>query len=186
MVIGAVLVIALALIFTRSDNDTTTETANENTITETEQQPEPVPTPDPQPTPTPTPSPTPDPQPQPTRNPNPNHNLRRNPNHNPAFCRTTGTALTDAQKNSLNPFDCDHETEWVRADNGQCVVKSDNVENYPGIPVTISAFIHETLNELCAEIPKTTASPALNITKTTLTCEPAEESILCERWRFGR
>ena len=115
VVIGAVLIIALALIFTRSDNDTTTETANENTITETEQQPEPVPTPDPQPTPTPTPSPAPDPQPAPQPIPT--------PNPQPGVLPADWDNLTPQEKTDLNPFNCDHEIQWVSAEDGTCIDK---------------------------------------------------------------
>ena len=31
--------------------------------------------------------------------------------------------LTSREKNDLNPFDCDHETQWVSAENGTCINK---------------------------------------------------------------
>ena len=119
LVVGAVLIIALALIFTRDDSGT--EAPAENTASENEEnatnengenggeqttpQPDPQPTPQPAPDPDPLPDPQPDPQPQPGVLP---------PNWN---------SLTDREKTNLNPFDCNHETQWVSAEDGSCIDK---------------------------------------------------------------
>ncbi len=114
VVIGAVLIIALALIFTRSSDDTATETADENNISENQENenteengednqqhpPDPVP----QPTPQPTPAPTPVPNPQPD-------------------VLSVWDSLSVQEKTDLNPFDCDHETQWVSAEDGSCINK---------------------------------------------------------------
>ena len=101
---GAVVMASLLLI---NHSDTTPITTDENTITETEQQPEPVPTPDPQPTPTPTPSPAPDPQ--------------------PGVLPADWDSLTPREKTNLNPFNCDHEIQWVAAEDGTCINKAPDV-----------------------------------------------------------
>ena len=114
VVIGAVLIIALALIFTRSDSGT--EAPAENTTSEngknatnengesdgdqTTPQPDPQPTPQPAPDPDPLPDPQPDPQPQ------------------PGVLPSNWNSLTDREKTNLNPFDCNHETQWVSAEDG--------------------------------------------------------------------
>ena len=122
MVIGAILIIALALIFTRGGDDTTTETAvTDNTSSENREdtstgengedgqsQPTPDPAPEPQPTP--------EPQPQPTPEPGPSNNLPSN-----------WHSLTSQQKTDLNPFGCDHETQWVSAEDGTCIDKATHI-----------------------------------------------------------
>ena len=42
--------------------------------------------------------------------------------------------LTAQEKNQLNPFDCDHETQWVSAENGTCIDREvpEEGENKPG------------------------------------------------------
>ena len=120
VVIGAVLIIALALIFTRSDSET--EAPTENVVSENEeneageeeeaeedendgQQPDPQPTP---------PVPTPDPQ--------------------PGVLPPNWDELTTPAKTDLNPFGCDIETQYVRADNGQCIDRSDTPDSpIPGV-----------------------------------------------------
>ena len=121
VVIGAVLIIALALIFTRSD-ETATETTGEtntaeSTVSENEENGEssgrkitPQPNPDPQPAPDPVPVPVPDPQPQPM--PEPTNGLPPN-----------WHSLTSQEKTDINPFDCDHATQWVSAEDGSCINK---------------------------------------------------------------
>ena len=130
VVIGAVLIIALALIFTRSDSET--EAPAEGTISENEEneagedengedgqqpdpQPDPVPLPDPQPRPDPTPPPQPIPEPQPDPTPD--------PQPQPGVLPPNWHSLTSQEKNELNPFDCDHETQWVSAEDGSCIDK---------------------------------------------------------------
>ena len=128
--IGAVLIIALALIFTRNSDETTTEAIltddtsenQENTSTEEngedDQQSE---TPDS----TPDPQPTPDPEPQPESIPEPSNGLPSN-----------WQSLTSQQKTDLNPFNCDHATQWVSAEDGSCidrpVVTDSGQEEAPG------------------------------------------------------
>ena len=119
IVAGAVLIIALALIFTRGNDDPATETVSENNTSANQesentqengsngQQPAPAPQPQPAPVPEPIPVPTPTPQPQPQSDGLP----------------SDWNSLTSQQKTNLNPFDCDHESQYVRADNGQCVDK---------------------------------------------------------------
>ena len=65
------------------------------------------PTPDPQliPQPVPDPDPSPEPIPQPDGLP------------------SNWDSLTPQEKTDLNPFNCDHGTQHVRDDNGQCVNK---------------------------------------------------------------
>ena len=114
VVIGAVLIIALALIFTRSD-ETATETAGTNDTSENQenasteengedgQQPQPAPDPQPTPQPDPDPQPTPDPDPQ------------------TGILPVNWDSLISQEKTDLNPFDCDHETQWVSAEDGTCI-----------------------------------------------------------------
>ena len=122
VVIGAVLIISLALIFTRSDSET--EVPAESTVSENEDNGAeengesdggkitPQPNPDPQPTPDPVPVP--DPQPQP------------DPDPQPGILPPNWDSLTDRQKADLNPFNCDHETQWVSAEDGTCIDKGDS------------------------------------------------------------
>ncbi len=165
MVIGATLIISLALIFTRSDNET--EVPAESTVSENEagedeneddsQQPDPQPDPDPQPAP----DPAPDPQPQ------------------PGVLPPNWSSLTAQEKNARNPFNCNHETQWVSAEDGTCITKSDDAKDYSGIPLAVSAFIRDTLNEYCVKTSTVTTTvmtaPAPGVTKTTLTCESGED-----------
>ncbi len=121
VVIGAVLIIALALIFTRSD-ETATETAGTNDTSENQenasteengedgQQPQPAPDPQPTPQPDPDPQPTPDPDPQ------------------TGILPSNWNQLTSREKTDLNPFDCDHETQWVSSEDGSCIEKVDKGE----------------------------------------------------------
>ena len=119
VVIGAVLIIALALIFTRSGDETATEPASENNVSENaengnggdnggdNQQPVPTPAPQPTPQPIPTPNPTPVPTPAPQ----------------PGILPSDWDNLTDREKTDLNPFNCDHKTQWVSAEDGTCINK---------------------------------------------------------------
>ena len=119
VVIGAVLIIALALIFTRGGDETTTETTGETNTTDNQEDTstgengedgqQPQPTPDP----IPTPQPIPEPQPQPQPTPEPSDGLPSN-----------WQSLTSQQKTELNPFACDHETQWVSAEDGSCIERS--------------------------------------------------------------
>ena len=124
MIVVGVLIIALVLIFTRSNDDETappTTTANNTSETQTTgntgenseegQQPE-QPTPEPQPTPQPTPEPdsTPAPEPQ------------------PGVLPSNWDSLTRQEKTDLNPYGCDHDTHYVRADNGQCQIRPSSSE----------------------------------------------------------
>ena len=115
VVIGAVLIIVLALIFTRGDSDTeapaentTSENGenatNENGGEQTTPQPDPQPTPQPAPDPDPLPGPQPDPQ--------------------PGVLPPNWNSLTDREKTNLNPFDCDHATQWVSAEDGSCISRT--------------------------------------------------------------
>ena len=124
VVIGAVLIIALALIFTRNSDDTATETASENNTSENQENvgtgengenggEQTTPQPDPQPTPQPAPDPDsfpPDPQPD--------------PQPQPGVLPPNWNSLTDREKTELNPYDCDHETQWVSAEDGSCINKT--------------------------------------------------------------
>ena len=117
--VGAVLIIALALIFTRSGDDAVLEITNENNTAENEennnegdngedsQQPAPNPTPQPSPQPAPIPAPNPTPA----------------PNPQPGVLPSNWDGLTAPEKTNLNPFDCDHETQWVSAEDGSCIDK---------------------------------------------------------------
>ena len=109
-IVGAVvLVVALAWAFTR---DTTTEQQqpsgaessqternNNDNGSEDEQQPEPMPQPDT------APRPAPDPTPQ------------------PGVLPSNWGSLTPREKTDLNPHDCDHEVQWVSAEDGVCIGK---------------------------------------------------------------
>ena len=125
VVIGAVLIIALALISTRSGDETTTETTGETNTAEnqdntgTEENSEPGQQPQPTPDPTSAPQPTSDPKPQPT--PEPSDGLPPN-----------WQSLTSQQKTDLNPFDCDHATQWVSAEDGSCIEKP--AAPHPNLP----------------------------------------------------
>ena len=125
VVIGAVLIIALALIFTRSGDETATEPASENNVSENaengnggdnggdNQQPVPTPAPQPTPQPIPTPNPTPVPTPAPQ----------------PGILPSDWDNLTDREKTDLNPFNCDHKTQWVSAEDGSCIDKTATIWN---------------------------------------------------------
>ena len=108
MVIGAVLIIALALIFTRDSDETTIETANEGNASETQeneleeengeddQQPETPETPE---------------------------NPEQPENPETGILPSNWSSLTSQEKKELNPYDCDHETQWVSAEDGTCIDK---------------------------------------------------------------
>ena len=132
VVIGAVLIIALALIFTRGDSETEApaeDTVSENGENATNENGEnggeqTTPQPDPQPTPQPAPDPAPDPQP--TLAPNPQ----------PGVLPADWDSLTPREKTDLDPFDCDHATQWVSAEDGSCIDKPsvDNPVSSSGTP----------------------------------------------------
>ena len=114
------IIITLAIVLTRNNNQDTTEPAN---VAETEQQteqetqptpePAPVPAPEPQPTPQPTPAPTPTPAPQ------------------PSILPASWDELSNTEKTNLNPFGCDHDTQWVSAEDGSCIDKAPTLQPYP-------------------------------------------------------
>ena len=56
------------------------------------------------------PQPTPDSEPQPEPTLEPSDGLPSN-----------WQSLTSQQKKELNPFDCDHDTQWVSAEDGSCI-----------------------------------------------------------------
>ena len=107
-IIAIIPIIALALIFTRSD-DAATETPTENNVSENEaseqtavngeDNQQAVSAPAPQTTPTPSP----DPQ--------------------PGVLPSDWDSLTPQEQSELNPFGCDHATQWVSAENGSCIDK---------------------------------------------------------------
>ena len=107
------IIITLAIVLTRNNNQDTTEPAN---VAETEQQTEQETQPTPEPVPAPEPQPTPEPQPAPQPTP-PQDSLLANWN-----------SLTDREKTDLNPFDCDHATQWVSAEDGSCINKASEQE----------------------------------------------------------
>ena len=99
----------MVLIFTRSSDDAATETASENNISENEtvngngengRQP----------TSNPVPNPTPAPEPQ------------------LGILPTNWDSLTVQEKTELNSFGCDHEAQWVSAENGSCINKASEQE----------------------------------------------------------
>ena len=53
------------------------------------------------------------------------HNRRRrqppDPEPQPGGLPDNWNSLTDRQKADLNPFNCDHETQWVSAEDGSCI-----------------------------------------------------------------
>ena len=115
---GIVLIIALAFIFTRNSDETTTTTDANNTTengTNGDSSQPPAPTPAPTPTPTPQPAPTPTPNPTPA------------PDPQPSVLPANWDSLTSQGKTDLNPFDCDHETQWVSAENGSCIEKATRI-----------------------------------------------------------
>ena len=71
----------------------------------------------PPPTPVPTPTPTPQPAPTPTPTPTPV------PNPQPGVLPSNWDSLTRQEKTDLNPYGCDHETQWVSAEDGTCIDK---------------------------------------------------------------
>ena len=115
IIVGAALIVALALVFTRTDSETeapaesavseNAENENMEGNGENGQQPTPSPTPQPSPQPIPVPIPTPAPNPQ------------------PGVLPSNWNGLTAQEKTDLNPFDCDHETQWVSAEDGTCIDK---------------------------------------------------------------
>ena len=96
MVIGAVLIIALALIFTRGSDETTTETLSEGTTSETPETPE---------------------------NPEVPEVPEQPENPEIGILPADWNSLTPQEKNQLNPYGCDHETQWVSAEDGTCIDK---------------------------------------------------------------
>lgn len=146
VVIGAVLIIALALIFTRSD-ETATEPASENNVSENGENgnggdngrdsQQPVPTPAPQPTPQPIP--TPNPTPAPT------------PESQSGVLPDNWDSLTSREKTDLNPFDCDHDTQWVSAEDGTCIDKaSEGLTISPKLVWRLDA--EETVSGSCTNV----------------------------------
>ena len=128
VIVGAALIISLALIFIRDGNES--EEVAEVTVSENgqrieeNQQPTPQPDPDPQTDPSSIPNPRPDPE---------SDTL---PSH--------WNSLTSREKTDLNPFDCDLETHYIRADNGQCSLKrieSPNAINLGAIQKNEQLFV---------------------------------------------
>ena len=119
-IIIAVLIIVLALIFTRTDSET--EAPAESAVSENEENEtdengasdgeQTTPQPDPQPTPQPTPDPDPLPDPQP------------DPQPQAGVFPPNWDELSPTEKTTLNPFDCNHETQWVSAEDGGCINKT--------------------------------------------------------------
>ena len=148
MVIGAALIISLAFIFTRGDSET--ELLAENTVSENEEneteeengndgdqqampQPQPQPDPDPDPAPQPVPEPSPGPDPQ------------------PGVLPSNWDSLSVQEKTDLNPLDCDHETQYVRDDNGQCINKLP-AQRFARSPFIVEPFVSRFDNGLELEI----------------------------------
>ena len=140
IIIGGFLIIALALIFTRND-DTTTETTNENNTSENGEagngedvrQPE---TPEgPQNPETPEQPETPE-GPQNPETPEQPENPENPPE---SVLPDNWDSLTLAEKTALNPFGCDLEIQFVRADNGRCQEKPGSLpEQWPVKHIVLS------------------------------------------------
>ncbi len=119
VVIGAVLIISLTVIFTR--NDSQPQEATENNVASNEENGTEVengevgqqPSPEPQPSSESEPIPTPQPRPG---------------------VLSVWDSLSVQEKTDLNPFDCDHETQWVSAEDGSCLDKPTETPMPPSDP----------------------------------------------------
>ncbi len=129
MVIGAILIIALALIFTRGGDETSTETVSENNTSESQenrggeenngggQQPE---TPE---------------QPE-------NPEAPEQPeNPGTGILPSNWNSLTPQEKNELNPYGCNLETQILYAEDGSCHDKQIPPTQLDGAPFALTGQV---------------------------------------------
>ena len=139
------IIITLAIVLTRNNNQDTTEPAN---VAETEQQTEQETQPTPEPVPAPQPTPPGNGLPANWDSLTDQQKMDSNPfdcnrethwvSTEDGSCLDKAThigeddikldglpanwdSLTAQEKTDLNPFDCDHETQWVSAEDGSCI-----------------------------------------------------------------
>ena len=115
--IGAVLIISLTVIFTR--NDSQPQEATENNLAGNEENGAEVENGEVGQQPTPEPSPVSEPIPRPQPQPG---------------VLSLWNSLSVQEKTDLNPFGCDHETQWVSAEDGSCIDKPTETPMPPSDP----------------------------------------------------